>query len=69
LTSIKIRMVPIWTFCAPLIGDSLAFGLAGLAGLAGLGRVAALLQLPLTCPGNPLARLPGWMNLYPAGER
>ena len=31
------------------------------------GRLAALLHLPLTCPGNLLARPPGRVNLYPAG--
>jgi len=28
-TSIKVEMAPIWAFWAPLIRESLAFGLAG----------------------------------------
>jgi hypothetical protein len=61
LTSIKIGMVPIWLFCAPPQLGSLAFGLAGPA-----GRQADVFRLPLTYPGNPLARPGGRMNRYPA---
>jgi hypothetical protein len=40
---------------------SLASGLAGQA-----GRQADVFRLPLTYPGNPLARPRGRMNRYPA---
>ena len=61
LTSIKIGMVPIWLFCAPPRLGSLAFAPAGPA-----GRQADVFRLPLTYPGNLLARPRGRMNRYPA---